>query len=156
MRGRTDGLADAAPDTGLADSADSVVGEDLADYGRVRVPADGWCLLYSVLVSAPPQLLPSEVWSDAGAERAAILAQLSGPARLGARAVGGSPQASPLLRRAAVALRDVVRQWVAGRDRLPDDVVAQFRRSESQMGQLRTFWTTPITRRCWLGWKRPE
>ena len=105
---------------------------DADTFVRVPVPRDGWCLLYSVLVSTPAQYWPAElqVTSDAHSQRAAILEELS-----------GSPLAvTPTLRRAAAALRDMVVTWVRGdrpsEQELPHDVARAYHTGSEQSEAL--------------------
>ncbi len=108
------------------------VGES-APRQLVPVPGDGWCLLYAVLVSAPPHYWPDMGSSfDARTQHAAILEQLTGGAAHSPAAAGGA------LGQAARALHRSVLDWVSRVDpaQLPLDVVESYRRSQEQMDQL--------------------
>ncbi|CAN5198142.1 hypothetical protein BH11ACT6_BH11ACT6_54510 [soil metagenome] len=102
---------------------------------RVRVPGDGWCLLYSVVASLAPRDWPAElrgVSGDADVEHAGVLEQLKGD---GGR---GSVSADSSLGRAAHSLHQMVLQWVQETPvgRWGADVVSPLRRSEVQMRHL--------------------
>jgi hypothetical protein len=90
----------------------------------VTVPGDGWCLLYSVLVSTPPEEWPGAVSRDTHAQHAAILEQL--------------PRRSEALHQAAEALRAMVEAWVHDNRHAPwpGDVIAPYRNTEQQVRAL--------------------
>jgi hypothetical protein len=135
---------DASPDTVATETrepttdlpvAQPIISEEgSALRAVVPVPADGWCLLYAVLVSTPPEHWPAG-WgpsSDARTHHAAIIEQLTGDAGDGTGHVGDA------LNPAAGALHQMVLAWVEQIDpaHLPHDVIEPYRRSEEQMGDL--------------------
>jgi hypothetical protein len=104
---------------------------DMPEPTPVRVPPDGWCLLYAVLVSTPPQHWPAQlrVSSDAYSQHRALVEEL------------GSGEAGPRLLHAAGVLRDMVVEWVRDRRpaQLPRDVVQAYRASGEQLTVLEDY-----------------
>jgi hypothetical protein len=104
------------------------------DTERLRVPGDGWCLLYSVVASTPPEHWPAALVGSSGdvrTQHAAVLEQIR-------RGETGLVDPGSPLGRAAEALHQVVLQMVRGtepRD-LRGDVTEPYRRSEAQMRLL--------------------
>ncbi len=118
------------PDDAESDSSDSAPGRS---YGTavLRVPGDGWCLLYSVLASTPAEHWPvtlSESVGDAPSAHAAVLEQLRQP-----REPGVVGEDTPLYR-SADALRQKVLHMV--RDGLPSEVEDHYRRSADRMHRV--------------------
>ena len=123
-------------DAGDMDVSGNAHAGPIAAHG-LPVPANGWCLLYSVVAGASggwrPEGPPRQVDAD---NHRAIVAQLNTALATGNLHAAADPE-GPLGRSAAALHRSVVR-WVGdiGPQNVPADVVAAFRRSEEQMSSL--------------------
>ncbi|OBI96313.1 NUDIX hydrolase [Mycobacterium sp. 1465703.0] len=98
----------------------------------LRVPGDGWCLLYSVLASTPPDHWPAALGESSGdthAAHTAVVAQLRQR-----REPGPIGEDTPLYR-AADALRQMVLRGV-NHEALPVDVTEHYRGSEHRLRRL--------------------
>ncbi|WP_156753020.1 hypothetical protein [Mycobacterium sp. 1245801.1] len=111
----------------------------------VRVPGDGWCLLYAVLVGMSPRHWPAGLGSLS--TRADVLGELgvgegAGRGGAGGRAAQGSGR--PALMGAAQGLHRMVVDWVQRVDTagFPGDVVEPYRRSPEQMAAVERFVST--------------
>ncbi|MGV9802826.1 scabin-related ADP-ribosyltransferase [Mycobacterium sp. NPDC003449] len=119
--------------TNAADDMASRPGDDdPAGIVELRVPGDGWCLLYSVVASTPPrQWNPRMYQGWAGSASEAHRQVREGLVNHQAPV---SDASSPLSR-AAEGLRQLVMDWVRNRapSDLPSDVVRPFRSSPAEM-----------------------
>ncbi|WP_193047682.1 DUF3626 domain-containing protein [Mycolicibacterium baixiangningiae] len=112
-----------------------------AEIFELRVPGDGWCLLYSVVASTPPaQWSPAmhQGWapsaSDAHRQVRQQLISHQASNRDSSDVMPVSDASSPLSQ-AAEGLRQLVMEWVLNREPadLPSDALRPFRSSPTQM-----------------------
>ncbi|WP_445161308.1 WXG100-like domain-containing protein [Mycobacterium sp. Dal123C01] len=100
---------------------------------ELRVPPDGWCLLYSVVASTPPHWWPARLyqgWANSAHDaHQQVIDQLHDFQRGPGRVAPTSP-----LRRAARALHAMVVDWVTthGHEAVPAEAIQPFRSTESQ------------------------